>query len=233
MRNMLHFGKRSAGLVDVSAGAGREPHQADWWRAVAAPRSVVTVDMIASKGEAFERTTFSPDEQRHPARRPVARANRWPAACDGLARYAASRFGSRSWQCFDELIAREARDRSTASSLFGSMKIDTVVIRGVNDDELVDLGIEYGRTVNGEVRFIEQYMDVGGATLVARHRGLTTRDARTPRRALRADRRSRPGRLGSRRSLSPERRHRLRHHLVDDRAVPASTAIAAVSPQTA
>jgi GTP 3',8-cyclase len=42
------------------------------------------------------------------------------------------------------------------------LKIDTVVIRGVNDDELGDL-IEYGRTVGGEVRFIE-YMDVGGAT---------------------------------------------------------------------
>ncbi len=42
------------------------------------------------------------------------------------------------------------------------LKIDTVVIRGVNDDELADL-IEYGRRVNGEVRFIE-YMDVGGAT---------------------------------------------------------------------
>lgn len=43
-----------------------------------------------------------------------------------------------------------------------NLKIDTVVIRGVNDDELVDL-IEYGRRVDGEVRFIE-YMDVGGAT---------------------------------------------------------------------
>ncbi len=42
------------------------------------------------------------------------------------------------------------------------MKIDTVVIRGVNDDELLEL-LEYGRGVNGEVRFIE-YMDVGGAT---------------------------------------------------------------------
>jgi cyclic pyranopterin phosphate synthase len=42
------------------------------------------------------------------------------------------------------------------------LKIDTVVMRGVNDDELMDL-IEYGRRVNGEVRFIE-YMDVGGAT---------------------------------------------------------------------
>jgi cyclic pyranopterin phosphate synthase len=43
-----------------------------------------------------------------------------------------------------------------------SLKIDTVVIRDVNDDELADL-IEYGRIVDGEVRFIE-YMDVGGAT---------------------------------------------------------------------
>jgi GTP 3',8-cyclase len=43
-----------------------------------------------------------------------------------------------------------------------NLKIDTVVIRGVNDDELVAL-IEYGRRVDGEVRFIE-YMDVGGAT---------------------------------------------------------------------
>lgn len=45
---------------------------------------------------------------------------------------------------------------------FAKPKIDTVVIRGVNDDELADL-IEYGRGVNAEVRFIE-YMDVGGAT---------------------------------------------------------------------
>ena len=45
---------------------------------------------------------------------------------------------------------------------FAKSKIDTVVIRGVNDDELTDL-IEYGRSVNAEVRFIE-YMDVGGAT---------------------------------------------------------------------
>jgi cyclic pyranopterin phosphate synthase len=37
-----------------------------------------------------------------------------------------------------------------------------VIIKGVNDDELADL-IEYGRSVDAEVRFIE-YMDVGGAT---------------------------------------------------------------------
>ncbi|MFN8063990.1 MAG: GTP 3',8-cyclase MoaA [Vicinamibacterales bacterium] len=62
---------------------------------------------------------------------------------------------------FDEL-KRVLRGIDAASRTFGSVKLDTVVIRGVNDDELETL-IEYGKTVNAEVRFIE-YMDVGGAT---------------------------------------------------------------------
>lgn len=45
---------------------------------------------------------------------------------------------------------------------FDSLKLDTVVIRGINDDELVPL-LDYARTVGAELRFIE-YMDVGGAT---------------------------------------------------------------------
>jgi cyclic pyranopterin phosphate synthase len=45
---------------------------------------------------------------------------------------------------------------------FRGLKIDTVVMRGMNDDEIIDL-LEYGKRVQGEVRFIE-YMDVGGAT---------------------------------------------------------------------
>jgi GTP 3',8-cyclase len=44
---------------------------------------------------------------------------------------------------------------------FAGLKLDTVVIRGFNDDELVAL-IEFGKHVQAEVRFIE-YMDVGGA----------------------------------------------------------------------
>jgi cyclic pyranopterin phosphate synthase len=44
----------------------------------------------------------------------------------------------------------------------GKLKLDTVVLRGTNDDELGDL-IEFGRGAEAEVRFIE-YMDVGGAT---------------------------------------------------------------------
>ncbi|MGH3757086.1 GTP 3',8-cyclase MoaA [Actinophytocola sp.] len=51
---------------------------------------------------------------------------------------------------------------SVAPAGFTGTKIDTVAMRGVNDDELADL-IEFGRTVPAEVRFIE-YMDVGGAT---------------------------------------------------------------------
>lgn len=70
-----------------------------------------------------------------------------------------------------ERFRRLSRRGSHADSLhgidsavdqFGRLKIDTVVMRGFNHDELVPL-IEFGRTRNAEVRFIE-YMDVGGAT---------------------------------------------------------------------
>ncbi len=42
------------------------------------------------------------------------------------------------------------------------VKLNTVVMRGVNDDELLDL-VEFACSHQAEVRFIE-YMDVGGAT---------------------------------------------------------------------
>jgi cyclic pyranopterin phosphate synthase len=62
---------------------------------------------------------------------------------------------------FDELD-RVKEGLAAAARAFGRFKIDTVVIKGLNDDEIVPL-VEYGRTLNAEVRFIE-YMDVGGAT---------------------------------------------------------------------
>jgi cyclic pyranopterin phosphate synthase len=52
--------------------------------------------------------------------------------------------------------------RAIGQAGFTGTKIDTVVMRCVNDDELADLN-EFGRKVQAEVRFIE-YMDVGGAT---------------------------------------------------------------------
>jgi cyclic pyranopterin phosphate synthase len=45
---------------------------------------------------------------------------------------------------------------------FANLKINSVVVRGFNEDELTDL-IEFARAREAEVRFIE-YMDVGGAT---------------------------------------------------------------------
>jgi cyclic pyranopterin phosphate synthase len=45
---------------------------------------------------------------------------------------------------------------------FAKVKLNSVVIRGFNEDELGDL-IEFARAHDAEVRFIE-YMDVGGAT---------------------------------------------------------------------
>jgi cyclic pyranopterin phosphate synthase len=62
---------------------------------------------------------------------------------------------------YDELD-RVLAGISAAAPLFPGLKIDTVVIRGVNDDELGAL-IDFGREHGAEVRFIE-YMDVGGAT---------------------------------------------------------------------
>jgi len=45
---------------------------------------------------------------------------------------------------------------------FRRLKINTVVVRGYNEDELAEL-IEFGHANDAEIRFIE-YMDVGGAT---------------------------------------------------------------------
>jgi GTP 3',8-cyclase len=61
----------------------------------------------------------------------------------------------------DEL-ARVQDGLAAAAERFPLVKIDSVVIRGLNDDEMPTL-LAYGRRLGAEVRFIE-YMDVGGAT---------------------------------------------------------------------
>jgi cyclic pyranopterin phosphate synthase len=71
---------------------------------------------------------------------------------------------------YDEL-SRVLAGIETAAPLFPGLKIDSVLIRGVNDDELFDL-IEFARGHRAEVRFIE-YMDVGGATAWSMDRVLT------------------------------------------------------------
>jgi cyclic pyranopterin phosphate synthase len=75
---------------------------------------------------------------------------------------------------FDEHAAVFAGIDSAARAGFDSLKIDTVVVRGVNDDELVEM-IEFGRHAGAEVRFIE-YMDVGGATRWSRDAVVSRRE---------------------------------------------------------
>jgi len=62
-----------------------------------------------------------------------------------------------------QVMAKTREGLETAASIgFGSLKINTVVIRGFNDDELCELFL-YAKSLGAEIRFIE-YMDVGGAT---------------------------------------------------------------------
>lgn len=62
---------------------------------------------------------------------------------------------------YDELD-RVLQGIAVATPIFPGFKIDTVVIRGVNDDELIEM-VEFAKAHSAEIRFIE-YMDVGGAT---------------------------------------------------------------------
>ena len=66
-------------------------------------------------------------------------------------------------------FARSARHADVLNGIaaaraagFESVKLNSVIIRGYNEDEIVEL-LEFGRREGVEVRFIE-YMDVGGAT---------------------------------------------------------------------
>jgi cyclic pyranopterin phosphate synthase len=62
---------------------------------------------------------------------------------------------------FDEL-PRVLAGLEAARAHFDRVKIDSVVVRGTNDDEVLSL-LDCARVLGAEVRFIE-YMDVGGAT---------------------------------------------------------------------
>jgi cyclic pyranopterin phosphate synthase len=69
---------------------------------------------------------------------------------------------------FTAITGRDAHARVLAGidaaigAGFSGIKLDTVVLRGQNDDEIAAL-VSFGREIRAEVRFIE-YMDVGGAT---------------------------------------------------------------------
>ena len=62
---------------------------------------------------------------------------------------------------YDEL-SRVIAGIDAAVDPFPGFKLDSVIIRGVNDDEVIPL-LEFAKSRGAEIRFIE-YMDVGGAT---------------------------------------------------------------------
>jgi len=61
-----------------------------------------------------------------------------------------------------DLHARVLAGIEAARAAGFPLKLDTVVVRGTNDDEVLDL-LGFARGIGAEIRFIE-YMDVGGAT---------------------------------------------------------------------
>jgi cyclic pyranopterin phosphate synthase len=61
-----------------------------------------------------------------------------------------------------------------AREVFGHVKLDSVIVRGVNDDEIAAL-MEYAKAAGAEIRFVE-YMDVGGATTWAIEKVVSLRE---------------------------------------------------------
>jgi cyclic pyranopterin phosphate synthase len=125
---------------------------------------VLLADQIDALGAAgIGRITVSLDTLRRDRFEKLTRFDRLDAVREGIAA-AANIFKARGApppRAEDLSLER----RLSASGVAGAphaLKLDSVIIRGVNDDELIEL-LEYGRSVNAEVRFIE-YMDVGGAT---------------------------------------------------------------------
>ena len=102
-------------------------------------------------------------DQRRPAGPPGGGAPRGRApAGDGESRHAPARADAwRSPAAPATPTCSRASMRPIAAG-FAPVKLNTVVIRGYNDDEVVDL-LEFARERGAEPRFIE-YMDVGGAT---------------------------------------------------------------------
>jgi cyclic pyranopterin phosphate synthase len=121
-------------LPDLIAGLARKP----WLRDLAlTTNGVLLADAAADLRKAgLHRVTVSLDTLRRDRFVRLARMDALPQVLAGID--AARRAG------------------------FSGLKLDAVITRGDNDDELIDL-VEFAREAAAEVRFIE-YMDVGGAT---------------------------------------------------------------------
>jgi cyclic pyranopterin phosphate synthase len=81
---------------------------------------------------------------------------------------------------FQSIARRDGLDdvlsgiEAARSAGFAELKLDAVIVRGMNQDEILDL-LEFAKSIGAEVRFIE-YMDVGGATRWSKDRVVSKRE---------------------------------------------------------
>jgi cyclic pyranopterin phosphate synthase len=108
--------------------------------------------------------------------------------------------------------------RAAMDAGFAPLKLDSVILRGQNEDELGDL-LAFARELGAELRFIE-YMDVGGATRWAPER-VFSRDAMLAAlTAIHGPIEPLPGRGSApRRALPPRRWNGVRHHRLHHRSL--------------
>jgi cyclic pyranopterin phosphate synthase len=156
--NMLHFEEISS-LVDVFAGLGIDRVRLTGGEPLLRHDLSTLVQLLAAKPAIRDLALTTNGLLLAEQAEPLARA--------GLHRLTISLDTLRP-ERFRALTRRDGLGRVLAGieaalrAGFAGVKIDTVVMRGTNDDELVAI-LEYGRSLAAEVRFIE-YMDVGGAT---------------------------------------------------------------------
>jgi cyclic pyranopterin phosphate synthase len=156
--NILEFEEISA-LIDVFADLGATKVRLTGGEPLLRPNLAALVRLIAQKSKVLDiaMTTNGVVLAEHVQALKEAGLHRITVSVDTLR---ADRFVGLSRRTAHERVIEGIKSVPRAG--FTDIKIDTVVIRGVNEDEIADL-IEFGKTIPAEVRFIE-YMDVGGAT---------------------------------------------------------------------
>ena len=133
---------------------------------------------------------------------------------------------------FDSLALVQAGLAEAARANFANIKIDTVVIRGVNDDELANI-LEYGRCVPGRGPVHRVHGCRGRHPMVTRRRRPTHRDPPRDREAVWSRDTDRRDEFSARRPIPAAGWDHVRHHLVDDGAVLPFMRPQSVSPRTA
>ena len=155
--DLLHFEEMSR-LVDVFAGCGVDKVRLTGGEPLLRRDLPTLVSLLASKPELRDLalTTNGILLSEHAEALKAAGLHRVTVSLDTLHR---DRFKALTRQnALDAVLAGIRSARET----WGTLKLDSVVIRGVNDDEIVEL-LAFAREHQAELRYIE-YMDVGGAT---------------------------------------------------------------------